>query len=193
VRLVESDSVATSGAFSADGRRLVYTQETERDDKKEWEDRVKKKDDGYYAEKKLTWTHVWTYDLQSKARKQLTTGMTDNQGPAISPDAKWVAFSSNRTGRGIRDANWSNNSDLYIVSANGGEPRALTTNVGPDTCPSSARRAVDLCLEDGNSSPISTTRRQRPGGTSRPDIVARLLHLQHRVVQRRFVHLLRRG
>ena len=135
VRLVESDSVATSGAFSADGRRLVYTQETERDDKKEWEDRVKKKDDGYYAEKKLTWTHVWTYDLQSKARKQLTTGMTDNQGPAISPDAKWVAFSSNRTGRGIRDANWSNNSDLYIVSADGGEPRALTTNVGPDNAP----------------------------------------------------------
>lgn len=136
VRLVESDSVATSGAFSADGRRLVYTQETDRADKKEWEDRVKKKDDGYYAEKKLTWTHVWTYDLQSKERKQLTTGTTDNQGPAISPDANWVAFSSNRTGRGARDANWSNNSDLYIVSANGGEPRLLTTNPGPDNAPS---------------------------------------------------------
>lgn len=134
-RLVESDSVETSGAFSADGHHLVYTQATERTDKKEWEDKVKKKDDGYYAEKKLTWSHIWTYDLDTKARKQVTTGATDNQGPTFSPDAKWIAFSSNRSGTAVRDANWSNNTDLFIVSADGGEPRALTTNVGPDNAP----------------------------------------------------------
>jgi dipeptidyl aminopeptidase/acylaminoacyl peptidase len=134
-RLVESDSVATSGSFSNDGRYLLYTQATERPDKKEWEDRVKKKDDGYYAEKKLTWTHIWTYDLETKARKQITTGTTDNQGPAFSPDARWIAFSSNRTGTSARDANWSNNSDLFLVSAEGGEPRVLTSNPGPDNAP----------------------------------------------------------
>ncbi|MGQ0647133.1 MAG: S9 family peptidase [Gemmatimonadaceae bacterium] len=135
VKLVEGDSVPSGGAFSLDGRRLVYTQETERADKKEWDEKVKKKDDGYYAEKKLTWTHVWVYDLESKARKQITTGTTDNQGPAFSPDAKWIAFSSNRTGTTARDANWSNNSDLFLVSADGGEPRAITTNPGPDNAP----------------------------------------------------------
>ncbi|MBC7895944.1 MAG: S9 family peptidase [Cytophagaceae bacterium] len=135
VKLVEGDSLPASGNFSIDGRKLVFTQETDRADKKEWEDRVKKKDDGYYAEKKLTWTHIWTYDLESKARKQITTGTTDNQGPAYSPDAKWIAFSSNRTGTGIRDANWSNNSDIYLVAAEGGEARPLTTNVGPDNAP----------------------------------------------------------
>jgi len=135
-RLVEGDSLPTGGAFSADGRHLVFTQETERADKKEWDDRVKAKDDGYYTEKKLTWTHVWTYDLGSKTRKQLTTGATDNMGPAFSPDAKWVAFSSNRTGTTLRDANSSNNSDVFLVSAEGGEPRQLTTNAGPDNQPS---------------------------------------------------------
>ena len=136
VKLVEGDSLPTGGAFSADGRRLVYTQETDRADKKEWDERVKKKDDGYYAEKKLTWTHIWTYDLESKTKKAITTGTTDNQGPAFSPDARWIAFSSNRTGTSARDANWSNNSDLFLVPADGGEPRALTTNPGPDNAPS---------------------------------------------------------
>jgi len=134
-RLVEGDSLPASGSFSVDGRHLVYTQETERADKKEWDDRVKRKDDGYYAEKKLTWTHIWTYDLQSKARKQITTGTTDNQGPTYSPDGRWIAFSSNRTGTTARDANWSNNTDLFLVPAEGGEPRVLTTNVGPDNQP----------------------------------------------------------
>lgn len=136
VKLVEGDSLPASGNFSVDGRKLVFTQATERADKKEWEDKVKKKDDGYYAEKKLTWTHIWTYDLESKARKQITTGTTDNQGPVYSPDAKWIAFSSNRTGRGARDANWSNNSDIFLVSADGGEPKPITTNEGPDNAPS---------------------------------------------------------
>jgi dipeptidyl aminopeptidase/acylaminoacyl peptidase len=136
VKLVEGDSLPTSGQFSVDGRRLVFTQQTERPDKKEWDEKVKKKDDGYYAEKKLTWTHIWTYELESKSRKQITTGLTDSQGPAWSPDARWIAFSSNRTGTTARDANWSNNSDVFLVSADGGEPRALTTNPGPDNGPS---------------------------------------------------------
>lgn len=134
-RLVEGDTLPTGGSFSDDGRHLVFTQETERSDKKEWEDKVKAKDDGYYAEKKLKWTHIWTYDLASKTRKQLTSGSTDNLGPVYSPDAKWVAFSSNRTGTTMLDANSSNNSDIFIVSVDGGEPRQLTTNAGPDNQP----------------------------------------------------------
>jgi dipeptidyl aminopeptidase/acylaminoacyl peptidase len=135
VKLVEGDSVPTGGQFSRDGKRLVYTEQTQRTDKKEWDEKVKKKDDGYYAEKKLTYTHIWVYDLETKAKKQITTGNTDNTGPSFSPDGRWIAFSSNRTGTTARDANWSNNSDIYIVSADGGEPRLLTTNPGPDNGP----------------------------------------------------------
>jgi Tol biopolymer transport system component len=99
--LVEGgDSLPSGGSFSRDGTKLVFTQQTERPDKKEWDERVRKRDDGYYAEQKLTWTHVWLYDLTAKKKTQLTSGETDNTGPAISPDNRLVAFSSNRTGRG---------------------------------------------------------------------------------------------
>ena len=124
VKLVEGgDSIPTGGQFSKDGKKLTYTEQTQRPDKKEWDERVKRKDDAYYAEQKLTYTHIWVYDLAAKSKKQITTGQTDNTGPTFSPDASMIAFSSNRSGKTVRDANHSNNSDLYIVSANGGEPR----------------------------------------------------------------------
>ena len=136
VKLVDDDSLPTSGSFSASANHFIYTKATDRADRKEWEDRVKKKDDGYYVEKKLTYTHIWLHDLQGKSRKQVTTGTVDNGGADLSRDARWIAFSSNRTGTTALDANYSNNSDLFVVSADGGEPRQLTTNKGPDNGPS---------------------------------------------------------
>ncbi|HET9424508.1 MAG TPA: S9 family peptidase [Gemmatimonadaceae bacterium] len=136
VKLVDGgDSLPTGGSFSKDGKRLTFTEQTQRADRKEWEERVKRKDDGYYAEQKLTYTHIWVYDLETKKKRQLTTGTTDNMGPAFSPDASMIAFSSNRSGKTVRDANHSNNSDLFLVPTAGGEPRQITTNPGPDNNP----------------------------------------------------------
>ncbi len=135
VRLVEDDSLPTNGAFSDDGAHFLFSRATERADKKEWEDRVKKKDDGYYFEKKLTWSHVWLYDLATKSKKQLTDGATDNQNASLSPDGRTVVFASNRSNTTVRDANWSNNSDLFVLPAGGGDARAITSNRGPDNAP----------------------------------------------------------
>jgi dipeptidyl aminopeptidase/acylaminoacyl peptidase len=50
------------------------------------------------------------------AERRLTTGPEDERGAAVSPDGRWVAFFSGRAG----------SQDLWLVPAEGGEPRQLT-------------------------------------------------------------------
>ena len=134
-KLVEDEKAPANGTLSPDGTRLLLTERTERPDKKEWDEKVKKRDDGYYAEKPLTFTHVFTYDLRTGKKTQLTTGRHDHSGAVWSPDGRWVAYSSNRTGTTVRDAGWSDNSDIFIVPADSGAERKLTSNQGPDSNP----------------------------------------------------------
>lgn len=125
----------TNGVFAPDGERVAFTEQSERSDKKEWDEKVKKKDDGYYAEKRHQFTQIFVYDGASRKKKQLTSGSHDHQGPAWSPDGKWIAYTSNRSGTTGRDANWSDNTDIFIVPADSGQERQLTTHTGPDSGP----------------------------------------------------------
>ena len=127
-----NDDEAPNGTLSDDGTRILFTKTTEREDEEEWKARVEKKDDAYYAEQKLTWSHVWVYDVASGDSLALTTGEFDNGGASWSPDGRWVAYSSNRSGTRMGDPNRSNNSDLFLVSSTGGTERQLTTSIGPD-------------------------------------------------------------
>ncbi|HEX6135507.1 MAG TPA: S9 family peptidase [Longimicrobiales bacterium] len=134
-RFVE-DEDAPNGELSPDYTRIAFSESTDRPDKKEWDERVKRKDDGYYAEHKLTWTHVWVYDVATGKKTQLTTGEFDHNDPTWSPDGRWIAYVSNRSNTTARDPAYSNNSDIYLVPADSGAPRQLTTNSGPDRSPS---------------------------------------------------------
>ena len=131
VRFTDDDE-APNGTLSDDGGRILFTKTTDRDDKEEWEARVEKKDDAYYAEQKLTWSHVWVYDVATGDSLALTQGEFDHGGASWSSDGRWVAYSSNRTGTGLGDPNRSNNSDLFLISSSGGAERLLTTSMGPD-------------------------------------------------------------
>lgn len=131
VRFIDDDE-APNGSLSDDATRILFTKSTEREDADEWKARVEKKDDAYYAEQKLTWTHVWVYDIATGDSLALTEGEFDNGGASWSPDGRWVAYSSNRTGTRMGDPDRSNNSELFLVSSTGGVERQLTTSAGPD-------------------------------------------------------------
>lgn len=75
--------------------------------------------------------HVYVFDLATRKSAQVTAGPYDDREPTWSPDGKWIAFTSNRTEE--PDAN--PNTDVFVVSAQGGELRRLTTTPGADGSP----------------------------------------------------------
>ena len=65
---------------------------------------------------------VWIADADGSNGHRLTAHVANDFSPRFSPDGKWVAFTSNRSG----------NNDVYLVPSAGGEPRQLTYYSGDD-------------------------------------------------------------
>lgn len=59
---------------------------------------------------------IWVADSSGGRASQVTDHVELDANPIFSPDGKWIAFSSLRTG------NW----DIFVVPATGGEPRQMT-------------------------------------------------------------------
>ena len=59
---------------------------------------------------------VWAYSFQTKETKRITSTPAQEANPMISPDGKWIAFTSNRSGT----------ASVYVVSIDGGQPKRLT-------------------------------------------------------------------
>ena len=78
-------------------------------------------------------THLFVQDVDGKqAAKQITSGDFDHHHPAWSPDGKFIAFSANRQEEADYDP-WL--VDIFVVPAEGGEPRKLTDTKGPSMAP----------------------------------------------------------
>ncbi|UAM96722.1 PDZ domain-containing protein [Polaribacter litorisediminis] len=59
---------------------------------------------------------VWVNELGNSQAKRITSTSAVESNPYISPDGKWIAFSSNRSGQNA----------VYVVSIKGGEVKRLT-------------------------------------------------------------------
>lgn len=66
--------------------------------------------------------YLWTVSRSGGEARQLTTGGHETV-PLFSPDGKWLAFVGQYDG----------NADVYVMPAEGGEPRRLTWHPGNDT------------------------------------------------------------
>ena len=66
--------------------------------------------------------NIWIVDRAGGAARRLTSFQGATENPKLSPDGKWVAFSGEYGG----------NVDVYVVPAEGGEPKRLTWHNAPD-------------------------------------------------------------
>ena len=99
-----------STTVSNDGSKIAYTLLTYHDvEKKDTKDQDS---DQFPKEER---SNVWVFDIKSKESKQFTFGKV-NLSPSWSPDEKTLAFISKR----------SNESQIYLISLDGGEAQQLT-------------------------------------------------------------------
>src|SRR5437016_1200885 len=66
--------------------------------------------------------NVWVVDRSGGSARRLTSFQGTTENPKFSPDGKQIAFS----------AQYGGNVDVYVVAAEGGEPRRLTWHPGAD-------------------------------------------------------------
>ena len=65
---------------------------------------------------------IWVVDADGSNPHRLTVNIARDFSPRFSPDGKWIAFTSARTG----------NNDVFIMPSTGGEPKQLTWYSGDD-------------------------------------------------------------
>ncbi len=138
---------AGSIEWSPDGHSLAFTsrvgpKDDASADKKDGKERAPKErvvdrlsyrvDGGGYRREGFTHIFITSVEEDKEAR-QLTDGDFDDGAPAWSPDGCTIAFAAIRK----PDADYAlGDSEIYVVPAAGGEPKALTDRRGPDTSPS---------------------------------------------------------
>jgi dipeptidyl aminopeptidase/acylaminoacyl peptidase len=154
IQLTEVKQGVSDFTWSPDSKKLALVisdpdpDEPSDEDKDKDKDKTKKpivitrlqfKFDEYGYLKEL-YKHIYTFDIASKKLKQITSGPYNDTGevwsdasntPDWSPDGKQILFVSNRT----KWPDSNRNTDVFVVSADGGEPKKLTTNEGTDESP----------------------------------------------------------
>ncbi|HEU5218525.1 MAG TPA: S9 family peptidase [Gemmatimonadales bacterium] len=93
---------------------------------------------------------IWSRDLATGARKQITSDGFSHRGVAVSPDGQWIAFTADAALRSDsvvraerdslaqlpydakRDEAPRNDTDIFVIAAAGGPPRRITTVNGDE-------------------------------------------------------------
>lgn len=138
-RLTAEENGIAGFQWSPDGKRIAFITRDTPKDKAEREKKKKDKFDTVVVEEgALIYSHIWTIHTESKEKKRVTEGEFSASNPRWSPDGKWLAYV--KSSDGAQEGSYfelspDRNSDIYVVAAEGGAPRQLTTNPGSDSNP----------------------------------------------------------
>ncbi|MFI3272558.1 MAG: translocation protein TolB [Pseudomonadota bacterium] len=68
---------------------------------------------------------IFVYDVLTDTERQVTFGPGRDEQPAFAPDSYFLAYTSNRSGQ----------SQIYLVTRHGGDPKRVPTGSGPASTP----------------------------------------------------------
>lgn len=138
-RLIELDGAISNLQWTPDGRELLFG--LRYNDSHFIEDEKKKKEAPLYRHITRLWFRLdgegylpkdtfQVYSLNASGGKlrKITQGKRDNLLPALSPDGKWVAFTSNRSREQDLD---SLRQDLFVIPFTGGKEERVDKPAGP--------------------------------------------------------------
>ena len=103
----------------------------------------------YYSD--LRRTYVWLISAEGGKPRQIASGDYDYHSISYSPDGKWIASVSNRTGKD----DYNSNNDICLLSTEGKEMVQLTDTIGPEYWPVwFSRRRTDSVPEPAARPPL---------------------------------------
>jgi dipeptidyl aminopeptidase/acylaminoacyl peptidase len=137
-KLTKEDEAVGAYRWSPDSKRIAFATRDTWKDKAEREKKKKEKFDAIVVDTDFRYTHLWTIALEGKEKKRITEGPFAVSVTQWSPDGKWIAYVSTSNGTqesSYTDISEDSNTDIYVVPAEGGKPRQLTTNPSSDNNP----------------------------------------------------------
>ena len=154
-KLTTEENGASSPRWSPDGKYITFVTRDTPKDKAEREKRKKDKFDTIVVDKGYTYSHLWTINVATKEKKRVTQGEFTASSPQWSPDSKWIAYVSSRSGAqesSYTDISEDRDTNVYIVSSPGGTPRQLTTYPGANNNPQWSPDGKWIAYTAGNDS-----------------------------------------
>ncbi|HEX8160965.1 MAG TPA: S9 family peptidase [Pyrinomonadaceae bacterium] len=136
-KLTDEEAGVAQFAWSPDGRQIAYVVRDTPQDKAERDKRRRERFDTIVVDADFNYSHLWTIDRATKAKKRVTEGSFTVSDPQWSPKGDVIAYASSRAGAqesAYTDISDDRNTDIFVC-APGGKPVQLTTNPGPDGTP----------------------------------------------------------
>jgi dipeptidyl aminopeptidase/acylaminoacyl peptidase len=137
-KITEEENGVSQFRWSPDGKSMALITRDSPKDKAERDKRRRERFDAIVVDSDYTYSHLWTLNLDTKAKKRLTEGAYSVTDPQWSPDGKWIAYIRNNSANqasSFTDIAANRNTDVYMVAAGGGAPRQMTATPGIESQP----------------------------------------------------------